>query len=142
MAKQIHTSNGVVIEYSSDDVSYTPVACPRAYSLPSSTRAVIDATCLDSTTFEGLGGQFSESNASFTVLYDPADAETAALRTMLADKSLNHWRWTFDNGVEQALLKVQARVTGIELQGGDANSVQEMVVTLTPQGDITEAAAP
>ena len=140
MAKNQHSYINAVIEYAATQTwPGTAILSPRSLQLPSSERAILDATALDDTTFQGLVGQFQEANAGFSALYDPADSEAAALRTALNNKTLYWWRATLDDGTNQGYVEFQGRVAGIVFPEGTGDSIAEFVTALAVVGSITES---
>ena len=140
MAKNKYGGGGLVVAYSTDDVSYTDIGMIASADLPSEERNQISYDFTDNTHGCGSAGSYTSTTFSFEMLYDPEN--DSWVKTAMSNNTRYYWRFTFTDGTNSALSKCEGQILSAVPNNTGGGSELTRTVTVVKWSEITEADQP
>lgn len=145
MAKNRFAGRGATIDISTDpdevEPSYNQVLLCRNITPPAASVAWIEMMGMEDTEPQGTPGIPEDSAWSFETLWDPDNAQDAAIRTAHKGGNKVAFRAKADNGTNELTVSWEGYITSLEPSGHGGNDPVVMTVGGNRVGGITEAVA-
>lgn len=139
MAKNIYTSFGATIYVDpAGGVTFAQITKARNIQMPNRNRASIDVTALEDTSVQSRPGLEEESEFSFEVLWDDADAVDEDLAGLFTSGDTAAWKVTLTDGTNTWAQTFDGHVSAIEPQALGGSDPAQVRVVVKRTGAITD----